>query len=67
MPQCFTCNVELDTNEGYLATRSDGTSTVIPVCDECRIRHAREGRAGSDYLMEDRMAHGLPPAGIGIT
>jgi hypothetical protein len=62
---CFTCGAQLDHEDGYLSERREGLLLVIPVCDDCRIRHAREGSVRTGYLIEDRVAHGLTSVGQG--
>jgi hypothetical protein len=59
---CFTCGAELDHEEGYV---TEPRGLVIPVCDDCRLRHAQAGSVRTGSLVEDRVAHGLPAVGQG--
>jgi len=58
----FTCDRELPYDDGYFFPDSM-PPIVAPVCDECRIRHAQAGPVRTGYLIEDRIAHGLPATG----
>jgi hypothetical protein len=65
IPHCFTCDSLRNLNgDGYLIERRDGSLVMIAICDPCRNRHARTGHIGASYLIEDRLAHGLPAAGV---
>ena len=61
-PTCFTCGSSDLHGEGYLLSR---TMRMIAICDDCRDRHVRIGLPiGLEYLVQDRVAHGLPEQGV---